>query len=387
MRRVTVAERPNWRARADELGFVFHGESGEKYWDESAYLAFSLREIEQDIEAPTREIEEMCFAFVGRAVADEEILRRLAIPPAFWELIASSWREKHKNLYGRLDLAYDGSGPAKLLEYNADTPTSLYEASVFQWVWLEDMLGAKALPASADQYNSVHERLIAAWPQVVAGGARLHLASVSDSMEDRGTVAYLADVARQAGLDPIVLAMEDIGLTGEGRFVDLDEKPIETIFKLYPWEWLFREPFGAHIPRAGTRFVEPPWKALVSNKGLLAYLWAMEPGHPNLLPAYFEGDPGASALQGDVARKPIYSREGANVEVRRGGQLVDRVEGGYGAEGYVLQQAVSIPHLGGGYVVLGSWLVASEPCGLGVRESDAPITGNDARFLPHVILD
>lgn len=387
MRRVTIAERPNWRARADELGFVFYGEGGEKYWDESAYIAFTLREIEEDIEAPTKLIEEMCFAFVDRAVRDESILKRLAIPEAHWALIADSWREGHKNLYGRLDLVYDGRGPAKLLEYNADTPTSLYEAGVFQWVWLEDQMEAGKLPASADQYNSIHERLIAAWPRLLPGTQKLHLTAVSDSIEDRGTIAYLADTAKQAGLETVEMAMEDIGLTDNGRFVDLDNRGIELLFKLYPWEWLLREPFAANMRNSGTRFVEPPWKAVVSNKGLLPYLWEMEPGHPNLLPAFFEGDSRAETLQGDVVRKPIYSREGANIEVRRAGQLVERAEGVYGEEGHVLQQAVQVPFLGSGYVVLGSWLVASEPCGLGVRESDTAITRNTSRFLPHVILD
>jgi glutathionylspermidine synthase len=388
MRRVAVRERANWRGRADELGFVFHGEEGEKYWDESAYFAFTLRQIEDDLEAPTGEIEEMCLAFVARAVRDEAVLRRLAIPPEFWDFIAASWARQEKNLYGRLDFAYDGRSPAKLLEYNADTPTSLFEASVFQWTWLEDAMAAGLIPGSADQFNSIHERLIAAWPHVAAGARKLHLVAVPDSAEDRGTIAYLADCAQQAGLPTELLAMEDIGRTDAGRFVDLDNQGIALLFKLYPWEWLFREPFGRSMPQSGTRFVEPPWKALVSNKGLLAYLWQMAPGHPNLLPAYFEGDPAASALAGDVVRKPIYSREGANIEVRRAGRIVARGEDqSYGAEGHVLQQATTIPHFEGGYVVLGSWLVASQPCGLGVRESDTPVTGNTARFLPHAIID
>jgi glutathionylspermidine synthase len=37
-------------------------------------------------------------------------------------------------LYGRFDLAYRGDGPPKLLEYNADTPTALFEAAVVQWI-------------------------------------------------------------------------------------------------------------------------------------------------------------------------------------------------------------------------------------------------------------
>jgi glutathionylspermidine synthase len=388
MRRDIIAPRADWRQTADELGFTFHGADGEPYWDESAAFVFSLREIEEDLEAPTKAIEEICLAFVGRAVRDDEILTRLAIPQAYWNYIAESWHRGERNLYGRLDLVYDGTGPAKLLEYNADTPTSLYEAAVFQWVWLEHQIERRAIPAAADQYNSIHERLLAAWPRIVPGARRLHLTAVADSVEDRGTVAYLADVAQQAGLETHMMAMEDIGLTDNGRFVDLDNQGIELLFKLYPWEWLFREPFGANIPASGTRFVEPPWKAVLSNKGLLPYLWEMEPGHPNLLPAFFEGDARASSLAGDVARKPIYSREGANIEVRRGGLVVDRDQSGpYGDEGYVLQQAVTVPNLGGGFFVIGSWLVGSEPCGIGIRESETPITKDTARFLPHMILD
>ena len=47
--------------------------------------------------------------------------------------IAASWKRRDASLYGRFDLRYDGQGPAKLLEYNADTPTSLFETAVFQW--------------------------------------------------------------------------------------------------------------------------------------------------------------------------------------------------------------------------------------------------------------
>jgi len=387
MRRVEGMERPNWRARADEVGFAFHGADGERYWDERGAYLFTLREIEEDLEAPTRALEEMCFAFVERAVRDEAILRRLAVPRAHWDLVRESWLSGERNLYGRMDFAYGAGGPAKLLEYNADTPTALYEAAVFQWLWLEDTIAAGRLPASADQYNSIHERLVAAWPSVEAGARTLHLTALLDSIEDRGTIAYIADCARQAGLETVELDVDEIGLDAAGRFVDRADRPIELLFKLYPWEWLLRERFADSIARAGTRFVEPPWKALLSNKGLLPYLWQMDPGHPNLLPAYFEGDPEAASLHGDVVRKPIHSREGANVELRRAGRLIDREAGPYGAEGYVLQQAVPLPNLGAGFVVIGSWLVASVPCGIGLRESDTPITRDDARFVPHAIVD
>ena len=121
--------------------------------------------------------------------------------------------------------------------------------------------------------------------------------------------------------------MEEIGQAGRGGFVDLDNQPIELMFKLYPWEWMMRETFGASLPGAPTQFVEPPWKAILSNKAILPLLWAMFPNHPNLLPAYFEGDPKAAELGTSYARKPLYSREGANVELIVDGKAVDRTTG------------------------------------------------------------
>lgn len=99
----------------------------------------------------------MCRELVARAVADDEILRLLKIPEAFWPFIAQSWQRGDKSLYGRIDLRFDGLGPAKLLEYNADTPTSLFEAAVFQWTWLEQAIERSILPKRADQFNSIHD--------------------------------------------------------------------------------------------------------------------------------------------------------------------------------------------------------------------------------------
>ena len=137
MQRIACHERDDWRATADAAGFDFHTIDGERYWDERAYYAFTLDEIERQIEAPTGEIDAMCLELVGRAIDDETYLRRLRLPETFWPLIRDSWRRDEGSLYGRLDLSFDGRGPAKLLEYNADTPTSIFEAAVFQWTWLE----------------------------------------------------------------------------------------------------------------------------------------------------------------------------------------------------------------------------------------------------------
>lgn len=385
MRRVSIAPRANLAVRIKDLGFDFHAPDGELYWDERAYYAFSLAEIERDIEAPTAELAALCLELVDRVVGDEASLKLLQIPEHAWGVIAESWRRRDPTLYGRFDFSYGGEGPAKLLEFNADTPTALYEAAVFQWSWLEDLIAAGRLPRDADQFNSLHEKLIARLG-ALGRGRRLDLASMPGEAEDDGFIAYLDDCARQAGLETQRLAMADIGVTDEPRFADAQGRPIELMFKLYPWEWMFADAYGRSPALAATQFLEPPWKAILSNKGALALLWDMAPNHPNLLPAFFEHDPRKADLGARFARKPIYSREGANVLIVDGDRVVAREDGAYGAEGFIRQGLAALPNFDGLYPVLGAWVVGDEACGLGVREDETPITRNSSRFVPHAII-
>ncbi|MGZ0246660.1 MAG: glutathionylspermidine synthase family protein [Alphaproteobacteria bacterium] len=384
MKRITIEPRNDWRDTAEAHGFKFHTMDDERYWDESVCYSFTLREIEDDIEDPTTEIEQMCFEVVARAVADDAVMARLGIPEAFWDFVADTWSQQHRNLYGRMDFAYDGKGPAKLFEYNADTPTSLYETAVFQWVWLEQAIERGIVPDGSDQFNSLHEALTGSFAQMGLAG-KLHVACCKGSDEDEGTVEYIADCARQSGLDAKLIYIEDIGIDTEGRFTDLQDEPITDMFKLYPWEWVMTDEFGKNVPKTYTRFVEPGWKSLLSNKGLLPLLWEMFEGHPNLLPAYFDGDPAATALGGDYVRKPLFSREGANVEVFENGECTVKIDGDYGAEGHILQAYHPLPEFAGNYPMVGSWLVASQPAGIGIREDTSLVTGNNARFVPHII--
>jgi glutathionylspermidine synthase len=385
VRRLACRERDDWRATAEATGFDFHTIDGERYWDERAFYAFTLDEIEREIEAPTAEIEAMCLELVGRAVADEKYLRQLRLPETFWPLIRDSWQGDEASLYGRIDLSFTGSGPAKLLEYNADTPTSIFEAAVFQWTWLEQGIERHILSGTADQYNSMHERLIEAWKKF-GNGSRLHLAGTLGNAEDAGTLAYLEDTAMQAGLQTTVMDIEAIGWRETGGFVDLENTEIALAFKLYPWEWMFHDAFGEKLKEASTRWIEPPWKAILSNKGMLPLLWEMFPGHPNLLPAFFEGDPKAVCLGSSFVRKPLLSREGANIALIREGVMLAEQDGPYGAEGYIRQALAPLPNFSSQYPVLGSWLIDHVPCGLSIREDENPITGNNSRFLPHAIL-
>jgi glutathionylspermidine synthase len=383
MIRRSMRVRANLAARATELGFAFHAPGGEVYWDESGCYEFTLRQIENDIEAPTGELLSLCMELVDRAAGDEAILRRLRIPEHAWPLIAESWRRRDPSLYGRFDFSYDGRHAAKLLEFNADTPTSLYEAGVFQWFWLQDLKAERRLFPSADQYNSIHEKLIEAWRGIA--GVFLHLTCMGDALEDGVTLAYLEDCAKQSGKQTLCLDIGDVGLRGSDRFVDRKGRSIDLLFKLYPWEWMFADAFGSSPAMRRTRFVEPPWKAILSNKGVLPLLWDMAPGHPNLLPAFFEDDPRKAKLGARFVRKPLYSREGANVLIVDEDRVLARREGTYGAEGYIRQALAPLPQFDTGYPVIGSWIVGDQPCGIGIREDDGLVTTDRSRFVPHCI--
>jgi glutathionylspermidine synthase len=391
VRRVALPERPDWKAQAEELGFRFHTMHGEPYWDETSAYAFSLDQIETGIEDPATALHAMAREAAAKVAASEALMDRFAIPPDRRDLVAESWRADEPALYGRMDLAWDGTGPAKLLEYNADTPTSVYEAASFQWLWFEQQAEAGVLPDGADQFNAIHDALVARWRETIAAETPVHFTCFTDSAEDFATVEYLAWTAAEAGLTCFPTPIEAIGLTDRGQFADDQDRVIATLFKLYPWEDMLRDDFAAHVEGSGCRFVEPPWKAILSNKALLPLLWEMFPGHPNLLPAFFAADldsgrADAAALGPAHVLKPVFSREGASVTIVEDGAVTEAAaDRGYDDHPMIAQTYHPLPVFDGWRPVLGAWIVGEACVGLGVREDRGRITQDLSRFKPHFI--
>ncbi|WFQ78499.1 glutathionylspermidine synthase family protein [Xenorhabdus sp. SF857] len=386
MKRIGITERPDWREKAAEFGFNFHTMYGQPYWSEDAYYQFTLDQIEE-IEEATAELHQMCLQVVEKVVDSEELLTKFQIPKHCWEFIRSSWVTSQPSLYSRLDLAYDGKNLPKLLENNADTPTSLYESAFFQWIWLEDQTNAGNLPSNADQFNSLQEKLIERFAQLREkhGFGLLHMACCQDTEEDRGTIQYLQDCAAEADIPTEFLFIEDIGLGEKGQFTDLQDQVISNLFKLYPWEFMLREMFSTKLADAGVRWLEPAWKSIISNKALLPMLWKMFPNHPNLLPAYF-ADERPSDMNSYVI-KPLFSREGANIRIIENGREIASADGPYGEEGMIIQQFHALPKFEGNYTLVGSWLVDDQSAGICIREDRELITQDLSRFYPHIILD
>ncbi|HUA79864.1 MAG TPA: glutathionylspermidine synthase family protein [Dyella sp.] len=386
MKRIAVEPRPDWQATAARYGFQFHSINGEPYWDESAYYTFTLEQIERDIETPTGELHQLAMSLVEEIVASEALMTTLAIPVRYWDWIADSWRRRQPHLYGRMDLVYDGRGPAKLYELNYDTPTSVYEAAFFQWIWLEEQQQRGVLAKHADQYNQLQELLILAFATIGKSLRKpFYFTAVRNSLEDQGTIEYLRDCAVQAGVRGDMIAIEDIGLSTKGAFTDLQNKVIGSLFKLYPLEHLFSDTYGPYLPRSDLQLIEPPWKAILSNKGILPLLWQRYPHHPHLLPAFFDAEPHQPVPPGWV-RKPLLSREGANVHITLPNGESISSPGRYTQCPVIRQAFQPLPSFEGGYPLIGSWVVGDTPAGMGIREDVTLITRDTSRFVPHAIV-
>ncbi|MBV8326951.1 glutathionylspermidine synthase family protein [Chryseobacterium sp.] len=376
MERIQSAFRKNWEHKLENLGFGYHSLEG-LYWDESHYYQFSMREI-TTIEKATAELWDMCLEAVDHVIANG-LWDRFNIPLWFRDYIVTSWEEDHPAIYGRFDFGFDGSN-LKLLEFNADTPTSLYESSVVQWYWLQELFPYK------DQFNSIHEKLVDYWKYLknYMNPHYIYFTSLTN-IEDVTNVEYMRDCASQAGFDTEFIAIQDIGWAENiGEFIAKDDLIMEYIFKLYPYEWILADGYGEKLVKNGFRsqWMEPAWKVLLSSKAILPVLWDLYPDHPYLLEAYFE--PGHLK---NYAKKPVYSREGANVVLYKDDIVIEENGGDYAKEGFIYQQLFDLPEFEGNYPVIGSWVIGQEPAGIGIRESTHLITNNQSRFMPHLIND
>ena len=373
MDRIATPPRFDWQEKVASHGLNYHTIDGQPYWDETAYYSFTSSEVDV-LESATAELHEMCIK-AAEHVINNRLYSRLGIPPLAVPIIERSWEQDEPSIYGRFDLAYDGQSPPKMLEYNADTPTALLEASVIQWFWLKERF------PEADQFNSIHEKLIAGWSDLKPYLKEpLYFACMQEAPEDLGNLEYLRDTAIQAGVQTELIFVEDLGFDSiSARFVDTRNRPIDNLFKLYPWEWLTEDAFGRHLEQSGIIMIEPAWKMILSNKGILPILWELNPEHPNLLEASF--DPGH--FRDNYVSKPLLSREGSNITIHRNG-MVTEFEGTYGGSGSIVQELASIPSLNGNYPVIGSWVIYGEPAGIGIREDGQEVTTNSSRFVPHL---
>ncbi|RKG30240.1 glutathionylspermidine synthase family protein [Acinetobacter tianfuensis] len=386
MKRVVLPERQNWQQTHQAIGFDYFNlpsADGSIYWSEGIAYEFTLKQIET-LEDASNELHAMCLDLAADMIQRGNYPHYFQIPQAAIAMIEQSWKSKSPMLYGRFDFAYDGQN-IKMLEYNADTPTGLLEASVAQWLWIEQVAD---IP-HRDQFNSIHEKLIKRWKSLFTAGSKIHFAACQEAgREDWGNLEYLMDTAFQANLNVSELSMENIGWDGQ-NFVDLNNQAIRHLFKLYPWEWIWEENFSQYL-RPHHQWIEPCWKMLLSNKALLVELWKRHPNHPLLLETH-PYDP-AQHYAGKWVKKPILAREGANIHIVQNDLDLGAASGSfyfddYDKYGYIMQKWVKTPLHHGMLPTLGLWMVGDECAGLSIREDVFDVIGNDAHFAAHYFVE
>lgn len=369
--------RTDWREKVNEVGMYYHTVDDQVYWNEDfCYVLDS--ELVDKIEDATTRLHEMSMNIVADVIKKGDYRGYEYLTDYDKQLIETSWKNNHQDVYGRFDLGIDRNYNIFMLEYNADTPTSLLEASVVQWNWKEEQYSAH------DQFNLIHEKLIEWWKRLSyrLNYKNIHFAAMTDApYEDWGNLHYLMETASLAGIKTYSINLETIGWDSDrNTFVDINNNNIDHLFKLYPWEWIVQEEFSKFIMDSNTVFIEPAWKILLSNKMLCAKMWEYYPNHENLLEAY---DPKIGMGSRDVLNKtrickPKLGREGQGIFLTNNDFPVNHSDGSS-----IVQEKMNIVQFGDIQPVIGSWIIGGESAGIGIRE-DIGITTNNSQFVPHI---
>lgn len=403
MQRKHITPRKDWLEQLTKDGVLWSTTEEGPYWNEAmqtpVYYEFTASE-QNSLEQAANVIHKYSLTFLewffesASGEEKESIWGLFNIPVSIRQVIQDSWDNDEWGFYGRFDFIMTKNGP-KLLEYNADTPTILIESAASQWNWFSDNQEAGKFSSSSYQFNEVHEALIQHWRDMKKyNGITKTLNFVAtQQVDDFATISYLADTAHQAGIPVKVFDINEIQLGDDNNFYDLESQHMDLCFKLYPWEWMMEDEFGASIPKSRTRFIEPAWKMMLSNKALLVMLWKMFPECPYLVPA-FSGkvDYALQKSEGYGTKwvsKPILSREGSNVtifDVEDPNFTKIETSGPYSEEPTIIQQYIEWEPIDKCYPMLGVWMVGDDAVGLGIREDDSPITQNNSRFIPHVVV-
>lgn len=389
MERHIIEPRPGWRETVEAQGLTFSTTrlgSGQEipYWNEKAMYVFTEEEIVH-LEETSKRAHEMCIEAAKFLMTGD--MGDIGLPEGALEVAEANLDANPPQLYGRFDFHFDGTEPAKIIEYNADTPTGLIETGVIQLFWLEDKFPEE------EQFNFLHGALVKRWKTLAAeiDSPDIHFAhfgaAQDGTFEDWLSVAYLRDTAIQAGLATKAVTIQDIGYDRSNNvFINAYGEPMGACFKLYPWEDMLWEEFGAYVLNGETQTVwlEPLWKVVMTNKMLLPALAHLFPDSDHVMPSTVDR-PGRFAgdfVNGWVA-KPLFGREGDNIIIETP-EFYKRHLGKYGEEGYVYQQWNPLPDFDGNKAVIGSWMVGDEPVGINVRESNGWITDFYARLVPHI---
>ena len=377
----------------ESIGFIWHTDS-----DNSSYVSDEIVVISEDeanaFYEATNELYDM-FAEAGQYVIDNDLFHEINIPFNLVEMIKESWEnDVHWHLYSRFDLAggIDGK-PIKMIEFNADTPTSLFETAIIQWA----MLKANGLD-EASQFNNIYDALKDNFKRIITLdtdvekfeeyyanlGWKILFSSISSSSEDINTTKLLEHIANEAGFNTDFEFIENVQFSDDGIFKD--DESFEFWFKLIPWENIAIEEselaliLTEIIKEKRAIIFNPAYSLMFQSKGFMKILWDLYPNHPLLLETSFEPLENKKQVE-----KRCFGREGANTKIINSDGSIDvQTDGDYEGHKAIYQEYVELPTDSMGNSYQAGVFFAYEACGLGFRRGEK-ILNNMSKFVGHII--
>ena len=377
----------------ESIGFVWHTDE-----DETSYIADEIVQVSEDeanayYEA-TNELYDM-FCEAGDYVIDNNLFHEINIPFNLVNLIKESWEnDVHWHLYSRFDLAggIDGK-PIKLIEFNADTPTAVFETAIIQWA----MLKANKLD-EASQFNNLYDALKDNFKRIITMeddiekfeeyykdlGWKILFSSIASSGEDINTTKLLQHIASEAGFNTDFEYIDKVQFNDEGIYKD--DINFEFWFKLIPWENIAIDESELAlilediITNKKAIIFNPAYTLMFQSKGFMKILWDLYPNHPLLLETSFEPLVGKKQVE-----KRCFGREGANVAIINSDNSLDmKTEGDYEGFKAIYQEYVELPIDENGDSYQAGVFYAYEACALGFRKG-GKILNNMSKFVGHII--
>ncbi|ARR01325.1 glutathionylspermidine synthase family protein [Campylobacter porcelli] len=376
----------------ESIGFGWHTDL-----DGSKYIADELVSITQDeAEKFYEAANELYDMYVAAAeyVIDNDLFHELGIPFNLVDIIKASWEnDVHWHIYGRFDLAGGVDGkPIKLIEFNADTPTSLFETAIIQWA----MLKFNNLN-EAKQFNDLYEALVENFKRLVTleedtsrfdeyyEGWKILFSSIAGSNEDENTTRLLEAAARDAGFICDFAFVDEVGFDDEGG-IFWNEKNWEYWFKLIPWEMIAIDESDLALiiknimNNQKAIILNPAYTLLFQSKGIMKILWDLYPNHPLLLESSYQPLSGKKQV-----KKPFLAREGANVSIINSDGSIETQNGGeYDNGKFLYQEFANFAKDDNGDSYQAGVFFAFEGCALGFRKGK-DIIDNYSKFVGHII--
>jgi len=376
----------------DSIGFTWHKDA-----DGSNYIANEIVHIsQQEAEAYYEAANTLYDMYVEAAqhVIDNDLFFELDIPYTLKEAILQSWEnDVHWHIYGRFDFAggIDGT-PIKLLEFNADTPTALFETSLLQWA----LIKANGLDETR-QFNDVYEAIKENFKRLITleesterftelyDGWKILFSAVSDNEEEEATVRLLQQIATDAGFNTAFCYMNEVHFDENEGILDEQGNSYEYWFKLFAWEDIaIEEPelaltLTTIIKNQLAIILNPAYTLLFQSKGMLKVLYDLFPDSPYLLPCSDE------PLSEKQVEKRCFGREGANTKILDANGTVLQENGGpYENFKAIYQAYTQLPTDTQGNAYQAGVFFAYEGCALGFRRG-GEILDNSSKFVGHVI--